>query len=210
MTVLSHIPPIDSLKVKLVCKCFNVWACPEFKSRDMTKGEVIQAQISLEVSLPRGRPLKQFICTHCGLVKPTDKFSDNQAVKTNYRRICISCGISHRTYTTGQMPKVNGVKCIPCWLCKNAVPEYENWRDVMALGKAALAKILDASWNEGLPQRYKTGDGRFLAWPYELQVLAFCKECLELMLRHTEEEWRLRCSCPSRWTRRMELEGNGV
>ena len=187
MTVLSHIPPVDCLKVKLVCKSFNGWACTEFKSRDMTKGEVIQAQTSLEASLPRGRRLKHFICTHCGLVKPTDKFSDNQAVKTKYTRCCISCGINRKIYTTGQMPKVNGVKYIPCWRCKNAVPEYENWQDVMALGKAALMKILSASRKEGLPQRYKAGDGRFLVWPYELQALAFCKQCLELMLRHKEE-----------------------
>ena len=210
MTVLSHIPPVDYLKVKLVCKSFNHWACSEFTSRDMTKREVIQAQISLEASLPRGRRLKHFICTHCGLVKPTDKFSDNQAVKTNYKRTCISCGINRSSYTTGQRPKVNGVKCIPCWLCKNAVPEYENWQDVMALGKAALTKILDASRNEGLPQRFKTGDGRFLAWPYELRVMAFCKQCLKLMLRHKEEAWRLRPSCPTIQMRRMELEGNRV
>ena len=180
MTVLSHIPPVDCLKVKLVCKSFNGWACAEFKSRDMTKAEIIQAQTSLEASLPRGRHLKYFICTHCGLVKPTNKFTDNQAVKTNYTRSCISCGINRRTYTTGRMPKVNGVTYIPCWLCKNAVPEYENWQDVMVLGKAALTKILHAS-------RYKTGDGRSLERPYEVQVLAFCQQCLELMLRHNEE-----------------------
>ena len=209
MTVLSHIPPVDSLKVKLVCKSLNAWACTEFNSRDMTKREVIEAQTSLEASLPRGRRLKHFICTHCGLVKPTDKFSDNQAVKTNYTRTCISCGINRRSYTTGKMPKVNGVKRIPCWLCKNAVPEYENWQDVMASGKAALTKILDASWNGGRPQRYKTGDGRFLEWPNELQVLAFCKQCLKLMLRH-KEAWRLERLCPTTRTRRMELEGNGV
>ena len=183
MTVLSHIPPIDYLKVKLVCKSFNVWACMVYKSRVMTKGEVVQAQTSLEASLPRGRRLQHFVCTHCGLVKPTNKFSDNQAVKTNYKRICISCGINRQKYTTGQRPKVNGVKCIPCWLCKNAVPEYENWQVVMASGKAALMKILGPS-RKGLLQRYKTGDGRVLEWAYELQVLAFCKDCLELMLRH--------------------------
>ena len=210
MTVLSHIPSVDCLKVKLVCKSFNGWACTEFESRDMTKGEVIQAQTSLEASLPRGRRLKHFICTHCGLVKPTDKFSDNQAVKTNYKRICISCGMNRGKYSTGQMPKVNGVKCIPCWLCKNAVPEYENWQDVMALGKAALTEILDGSGDEGLPQRYTTGDGRVLTWPYELQVLAFCKPCLELMLRRKEEAWRLKRSCPTIRTSWMELEGNGV
>ena len=186
MHVLSHIPPVDCLKVKLVCKSFNDWACIEFTSRDMTKGEIIQAQTSLEASFPRGRRLKHFICTHCGLVKPTDKFSDNQAVKTNYTRTCISCGIYRGKYTTGQMPKVNGLKCIPCWLCKNAVPEFEKWQAEMALGKADLTKIFDVSRREGLPQRYKTGDGRFLASPYELRVLAFCQQCLELMLCHNK------------------------
>ena len=186
MTILSHIPPVDCLKVKLVCKSFNNWACTEFESREMTKCEIIQAQTSLEASLPRSRRLKHFICTHCGLVKPTDKFSDNQAVKTKSKRICISCGIIRRSYTTGQMPKVNGVKYIPCWVCKNAVPQYENWQDVMASGKAVLTKILEGFRNEGLPQIYKTGDGRFLEGSNELRVLAFCKQCLDLMLHHKE------------------------
>lgn len=184
MIILSHLPPIDYLKVKLICKSFNDWVCTESTSRDMTKDELIQAQTSLEASFPRGRRLNHFICTHCGLVKPAEKFSDNQAVKTKYTRTCISCGINRRIYTTGQMPKINGVKHIPCWLCKNAVPEFENWQDVLALGKAALTRIFDESRKEGYPQRYNTGDGRFLEWPYELKVLAFCNQCLELMLCH--------------------------
>lgn len=111
--ILSHIAPVDYLKVKLVSKEFSEWAAAEFKWKDMTKAEVIQGHTSLEAGLPRGRRLKHFICTHCGLVEPANKFSDSQAVKTNRKRVCISCGIIHRTYTERQLPKINGEERIP-------------------------------------------------------------------------------------------------
>lgn len=125
--ILSHIDPIDYLKVKIVSKSFSDWADTVFKWEDMTKGEVIQGQTSLEAGLPRARRLKHFICTHCGLVKPTNKFSDNQAVKTNTKRICISCGISYNNYTKRLLPRINGEEHIPCWHCRTAVPKCDNW-----------------------------------------------------------------------------------
>ena len=192
MAVLSHIDPVDYLKVKLVSKSFSQWASVVFKRKIMTKAEVIQGQTSLEASLPRSRRLKHLICTHCGLVKSTSSFSDNQAVKTNRTRICISCGISRGRYTRGQMPKVNGVEQIPCWHCRQAVPKYKEWERLLAAGKATLTKILKGSNTGGFLQCYAAGDGRFLAWPHELQVLAFCEQCLELMLRHKQAVLGLR------------------
>ncbi|CAD6567017.1 MAG: hypothetical protein ASARMPRED_000465 [Alectoria sarmentosa] len=190
--ILSHIPPVDYLKVKLVSKSFSSWASTEFKWRDMTKGEVVQGQTSLEASLPRARRLKHFICTHCGLVKSINKFSDNQAVKTNHKRICISCGISNKIYTKRQLPKINGDEHIPCWHCLKAVPKYDKWEEILESGKADLKKLLGGSKTEGRLQRYLTTDGRVLEWVYELPVLGFCKPCLELMMRHKEAASKLR------------------
>ena len=112
--ILSDIAPIDYLKVKLVSKDFCKWADTVFKWEEMTKIEVIRGQTSLEACLPRGRRLKILTCTHCGLVKPSNLFSDNQAAKTNPKRICISCGISNKTYTKHLLPKINGESHIPC------------------------------------------------------------------------------------------------
>lgn len=190
--ILSYIPPVDYLKVKLVSKSFSDWATDVFEWEDMTKAEVVQGQTSLEASLPRMRHLNHFICTHCGLVKPTNKFSDNQAVKTNHKRICISCGISYNKYTKRQLPKINGEEHIPCWHCREAVPKYENWEEILASGKADLTKLLEGSRTEGQLQRYIAADGRVFQWAHELQVLAFCKPCLELMMRHKEAAARLR------------------
>ena len=184
--ILSLIPPVDYLKVSLVSKSFHNLASTEFKWETMNMAEVIQGQTSLEASLPRTRKLIHFICTHCGLVKSANKFSDNQAVKTNRTRICISCGISRRKYTKGQMPKIKGVEHIPCWHCREAVPKYEGWQEAMVLGKIAVAGVLEGSRTRGIRQSYLTADGRTLDWPYEIQVLAFCKRCLELMMRHKE------------------------
>lgn len=170
--ILSYVAPVDYLKVKLASKSFSDWASAEFKWKDMTKEEVIQGQTSLEAGLPRTRRLKHFICTHCGLVKPTTNFSDNQAVKTNHRRICISCGISRKVYTKGQLPKINGEEYIPCWHCKKAVPKYDNWEATLASGKAALTKLLEGSRTEDHHrERYITGDGRVLLWPHETTSL---------------------------------------
>lgn len=190
--ILGHIPPVDYLKVKLVSKCFSNWASDMFKWKDMTKSEVVQGQTSVEASLPRARRLNHFICTRCGLVKPTNEFTDNQAVKTNHKRICISCGISYNSYTKRQMPRINGEEHIPCWHCLKAVPKYDNWEEILVSGKADLMKLLGGSRTEGTLQRYLTADGRVLTWVHELQVLAFCKPCLELMLRHKEAALRLR------------------
>ena len=190
--ILSHIPPVDYLKVKLVSKAFSQWASVEFDREKMTKREVIQGQTSLEASLPRARRLKHLICTHCGRVKPTNEFSDNQAVKTNPRRICLSCGISSKAYTRRQLPKINGEEHIPCWHCRKAVPKYENWEEILVAGKTALTKVMQGSRSEGLLQRYITGDGRTLDWVHELQALAFCKPCLKVMMRHKEAALRLR------------------
>ena len=191
--ILSYVAPVDYLKVKLASKSFSDWASAEFNWKDMTKEEVIQGQTSLEAGLPRTRRLKHFICTHCGLVKPTNMFSDNQAVKTNHRRICISCGISRKVYTKGQLPKINGEEYIPCWHCRKAVPKYDNWEVTLASGKAALTKLLEGSRTEDHHrERYITGDGRVLLWPHELQALAICKPCLGLMMRHKEAAPSLR------------------
>lgn len=184
--ILSHIDPVDYLKVKLLSKSFSDWASAKFKWKDMTKAELIQGQTNLEASLPRTRRLTHFICTHCGLVKRKQNFSDNQAVKTNRRRICISCGIGRKVYTKGQMPKINGEERIPCWHCRRAVPKYECWEDIIASGKVALAKVLEGSRARGLPKAYNTADGRTLEWSQELQALAFCKPCLGQMMRHKE------------------------
>ena len=182
--IFSYIDPVDYLKVKLLSKGFSDWASTEFDWQDMTKAEVIQGQTHLEASLPRTRHLIHFICTHCGLVKDKNMFSDNQAVKTNHRRICISCGIGCKVYTKGQMPKVSGEERIPCWHCQKAVSKYENWEEIIASGKVALAKVLEDSKARGVPKRYKTANGRTLEWSRELQVLAFCKPCLEQMMRY--------------------------
>ena len=190
--IVSYIAPVDYLKFKLVSKSFSNWASTAFKWEDMTKGEVIQGQTSLEAGLPRARRLNDFICTHCGLVKPTDRFSDNQAVKTNHKRICISCGIISNYYTKRQLPKVNGEEHIPCWHCKKAVPKYNNWEETLASGKDDLMNLLGGSRTEGLLQRYIAPDGRSLDWIHQLDVLAFCKPCLELMLHHKEAASRLR------------------
>ena len=190
--IVSSIAPVDYLKFKLVSKSFSNWASTAFKWEDMTKGEVIQGQTSLEAGLPRARRLNDFICTRCGLVKPTDRFSDNQAVKTNHKRICISCGIIFNNYTKRQLPKVNGEEHIPCWHCKKAVPKYNNWEETLASEKDDLMKLLGGSRTEGLLQRYIAPDGRSLDWIHQLDVLAFCKPCLELMLHHKDAASRLR------------------
>ncbi len=194
--ILSNIDPVDYLKVKLVSKDFSVWASTEFKWKGMTKTEITIGHTSLEAGLPRGRRLTHVICTHCGLVKPTNMFSDNQAVKKNPKRICISCGISDRIYTKGQMPKINGEECIPCWHCRKAVPKYNRWGETLASGKAALTKLLEGSKTEGHPERYFTADGRTLDWAHELQALAFCKPCLARMMHHKEAALSLRQSLP--------------
>ena len=189
--ILSHVAPVDYLKVKLVSKSFSSWASTEFNWEHMTKDEVIKGHTSLEACLPRTRRLKDFICIHCGRVKSTNSFSDNQAVKTNHKRICISCGISQRIYTKGQLPKINGEEHIPCWHCLKAVPKYQDWEKKLALGKAALAKLLEGSRTEGARQRYITGDSRTLESSHELQALVFCEPCLKLMMRHKEAALRL-------------------
>ena len=184
MKILIHIAPIDYLKVKLVSKRFSKWASTGFKWNEMTKAEVIQGQTSLEASLPRTRGLKDFICTHCGLVKPTKMFSDNQAAKTNHRRICISCGISNRVYTVGRMPKISGEERIPCWHCRQAVPKFDDWERYLRSGKAALTELMHNARTEGSPKMYTTYDGRTLESDQELQALAFCKPCLKRMRRY--------------------------
>ena len=182
--ILFHIPSVDYLKVKLVSKSFSDWASAVFKWEDMTKGEVVQGQTSLEASLPRTQRLKHLICTHCGLVKRTSDFSDNQAVKTNHKRICISCGIGYNIYTKHRMPKINGEEHTPCWHCMKAVPKYEYWEEILASGKADLINVLEGYGTEGVRQRYLAGDGRMLDSAHDLRILAFCKGCLELMMRH--------------------------
>ena len=190
--ILSHIPPIDYLKVQLVSKDFYKLASTEFNWRSMTKSEIIQGQLSYEASLPRLRRLTSFVCTHCGLVKPGDQFSDSQAVKTKPQRICVSCCISSNIYNKGVMPNINGEERIPCWHCRKAVPKYQNWEQNMAKGKASLAKFLPDLRSEGRHQGYITADRRTLNWSHELHALAFCGPCLDLMLRHREASPSLR------------------
>ncbi len=194
--ILSHIDPVDYLKVKLVSKDFSTWASAELNWKGMTKTEVITGHTNLEAGSPWGRRLTIFICTHCGLVKPKHKFSDNQAVKNNPKRICISCGISDRIYTRGQMPKVNGEECIPCWHCKKAIPKYNGWEETLVSGKAELTKILEGSRTGGHLARYATADGRTLDWSREIRSLAFCKPCLDRMMHHKEAALWLRQSLP--------------
>ncbi len=189
--ILSSITPVDYLKVKLVSKSFSNWASAVFKWRDMTKSEVVQGQTTLEASLPRARRLQDLICTHCGLVKPTKRFSDNQAVKTNHKRICISCGVICNYYTKRKLPRINGEEHIPCWHCKRAVPKYNNWEEILTSGKAGLMEALGGSRTDGILLRYKNPDGRTLDWIYELQALAFCKPCLQQMMRFRKLPARL-------------------
>ena len=66
------------------------------------------------------------------------------------------------------------------WRCKQAVPKYDNWEEIVASGKADLAKFMDGSRTGDL-QRYNNADGRSLDWVFELEVLAFCRPCLEAM-----------------------------
>lgn len=190
--ILSHIRPVDYLKVKLVSKSFSDWASNVFKWEDMTMEEVVQGHTSVEASLPRGRPLNYCVCKHCGLVKPTNEFSDNQAVKTNHKRICISCGIGYNTYTKRQLPKINGEEHIPCWHCRKAVPKYDNWEEILVSGKAVLTKLLEETTPEGDPITYMTSDRRKLVSVHELPALALCKPCLRLMMRHRAAGPRLR------------------
>ncbi|CAF9937033.1 hypothetical protein IMSHALPRED_010992 [Imshaugia aleurites] len=169
--ILSYIPPQDYLKVKLLSKDFSAYASHVFKWKEMTKGEVVQGQTNWEASLKRGRHLRVFICTHCGLVKPTNDFTDNQAVKTNHKRICISCGISNGTYTKGKMPTINGQEHIPCWRCRKAVPKYNKWEEILASGKAGLTKAMDGSRTNG---------------HLRLDALAFCQPCLGVMMPYKQ------------------------
>ena len=180
--ISSYITPVDYLKFKLVSKSFAHWATLEFKWKEMTKDEVIQGQTSLEAGLPRTRRLKSFICTHCGRVKASRKFSDAQAIKTNFKRICVSCGITNRIYTVGQMPKINGQERIPCWRCRKAVPKYDKWEDALASGKHTLMMIIEHHYRpEGYINRYTTKDGRTLDTSHQLRALAFCGGCLNRM-----------------------------
>ena len=123
--ILSDTAPTEYLKVKLVSKHFSKWADTVFKWEEMTKTEVIQGQTSLEAcldfpegqrrSVPKGqRRLDILTCTHCGLLKKINRFSDNQAAQTNPTRFCISCGIISRKYTKGRRPTINGEEHIPC------------------------------------------------------------------------------------------------
>lgn len=114
--ILFYVAPEDYLKVKLVSKHFSEWASAEFKWKDMTKAELVQGHTSLEAGFPRGRRLQYFVCTHCGLVKPTKAYSDNQAVKKNPTRICVSCGIIRNRYTRRVLPKINGEEHIPWYV----------------------------------------------------------------------------------------------
>ncbi|KAF6218515.1 hypothetical protein HO133_005864 [Letharia lupina] len=180
--ILSHIRPVDYLKVKLVSKSFSDWASNVFKWEDMTMEEVVQGHTSVEASLPRGRPLNYCVCKHCGLVKPTNEFSDNQAVKTNHKRICISCGIGYNTYTKRQLPKINGEEHIPCWHCRKAVPKYDNWEEILVSGKAVLTKLLEETTPEGDPITYMTSD-RYLG-PKKKQKKLFTE------FDNLQEEWK--------------------
>ena len=186
--ILSYVAPVDYLKFKLVSKSFADWATSEFDWKNMTKDEVIQGQTSLEARLPRTRRLKSFICTHCGLVKDSDQFSDSQAIKTNFKRICVSCGISNRIYTVGVLPKIDGQEHIPCWNCRRAVPKYHKWKDALASGKDALLRIMEQGRSEGYVERYTTRDGRKFDCIQELQALAFCKPCMKQILLHKERK----------------------
>ena len=187
--IMSYIAPVDYLKVKLLSKDFSARTSHVFKRKEMTKAEVVRGQTSWETSLPWGRRLRHCICTHCGLVKPADKFTDNQAVKTNHKRICISCGISKNMYTTGRQPKINGEAFIPCWRCRQAVPQYHQWEQSLESAKDHLAKVLDETRSDGFRPTYSTTDGRTtLGWSRDLWVLAFCRPCLAHMMSQDQEE----------------------
>lgn len=68
---------------------------------------------------------------------------------------------------------------------------YDNWEEIVASGKADFSKYMNGSRTGNL-KRYTARDGRTLDWVHELEVLAFCRPCLEVMKRYKQAAPRSR------------------
>ena len=164
LKVLSEVQPLDQLSVKLVSKTFKTYVDISTASRPkISKSTLISSHLFIEQHLPRNRPFKDCICTHCAKVLPRRSFSDNQGRKTNPNRICIACGIQSNTYTPLAPPRVDKVLRLPCKRCKTAAMPLKTWKK----------KIISAT------QLYFDVPGHD----------AHCEECLETEIGCKMEEY---------------------
>ena len=164
--IMSYIPTESLLPVKLVSKIFHAYATIATlhnKTINRDLAQVCRCQTMVEASLPRGRPLNCCICTHCGRVKKTCAFTDTQSRKVNPKRICISCGILQKKYTEKRLPRVDGEYLIPCWECREAVPQFRCWRYILSIARHRFQLPPEPS-----PDAI-----------YDMLYGAYCKECLE-------------------------------
>ena len=125
--ILSSVDAKDHLNIKLVSQIFNSCAI-DIDTTTLTLAEAVKCHTAIEASFPRRRALVCCCCTHCGLVKDTDQFSDPQATKTKVNRTCIACGIRRFKYSNSCLPSVDGENRIPCYDCLQPMSLYEGWR----------------------------------------------------------------------------------
>ncbi|MCJ1278384.1 hypothetical protein MMC21_006199 [Puttea exsequens] len=180
--ILFHVSDHDHLSVKLVSKTWNAWAnvALPIARLSLNKTEAARCHTKIEAtSIPRRRRLIYCVCIHCGKVKDKRCFSDNQAQKRNTTRICIACGIPAKKYTRHVLPKVHGKAYLPCWDCKQAVPEWHDWSFITDQARRHLKPT------ESLRA-------------VQMFVAAFCKPCLESRLsfpvQRLQEEYDARCA----------------
>ena len=155
INILGSVNATDHLNVKLVSKSFHSCSI-KIDIRALTLAEAAKCHAAIEASLPRHRALVCCCCTHCGLVKDTDQFSDPQATKNKDSRTCIACGIRRLIYSNKRLPPVGGEKRIPCYDCLRPMPLYDGWEP-----RSAEAAIL-----------LRLGAGKI-----------YCEQCLEFRLR---------------------------
>lgn len=136
LSILSSVDATDHLSVKLVSKRFCHCAV-DIDTATLTLAEAAKCHAAIEAALPRNRALICCCCSHCGLVKDTDRFADPHATKAKAKRTCIACGIRRKKYSSECLPVLGREQRIPCYGCMRAMPLYDGWRL-----KSAEAKLL--------------------------------------------------------------------
>lgn len=125
--ILSSVDARDHLNVKLVSKIFNSCAV-DIDMTTLTLAEAAKCHAAIEASFPRNRALVCCCCTHCGLVKDTDQFSDPHATKKKANRTCVACRIRRSKYSNTFLPFVGGEHWIPRYDCLQPMSMYAGWR----------------------------------------------------------------------------------
>lgn len=161
--ILSYVPAVDHLAVKLVDKQSALIATRYMDTSDLSPSAKGYCHTRLEANFHPDRPMIYLACTRCGLLKRREDFADAEWKNANHERICVRCGIITNKYSNRSLVS-EGVWKFPCRRCLRALPlqlEYVGNIDFVVNSRASflstprlcyvcgplsLAELLNVNW----------------------------------------------------------------